>query len=259
MIRDADRQDDSGKRPAPTLWSALRPAVLLVVLIALLYFARDWFGPAVQSGPGGPRSICLNNIRNLGLALINYADGNGGQLPPAWNVDKTGQPLQSWRVSVIGYLDQLAIARIYHIEEPWNSAFNSQFANLELGVVHCPVDPGPKTETSYMVVVGPRTAFPDAKPRKLKEIKDHDGLANTITIVETAESGVNWSQPREIQFNDAIRGINVPGILGISSRHDGIVLACFADGHALFISDKIDPGVLKQLLQIDDGGPKKFP
>jgi hypothetical protein len=258
MIRDADRQHDPGQRPALTLWRALRPAVLLAALIALLYFGRDWFGPAIRSGPGVLRSICLNNIRNLGLAQINYADGNGGQLPPAWNVDKKGQPLQSWRVSVIGYLDQPAIARIYHIEERWNSAFNSQFANLKLGVDHCPVDPGPKTETSYMVVVGPRTAFPGSKPRKLKEIEDHDGLTNTITIVETAESGVNWSQPREIQFNDAVRGINVPGILGISSRHRDTVLACFADGHAQFINDKIDPAVLKQLLQIDGGGPPKF-
>jgi hypothetical protein len=36
-------------------------------------------------------------------------------------------------------------------------------------------------------------------------------------------------------------------------------MACFADGHALPISDKTDPAVLKQLLQIDDGGPKNFP
>jgi len=252
--------DDSfALRRHATPWRIFRAGILLAALIALSYFGRDWFGPAVQSRPASGRTLCLNNVRNLGLAAINYADGNNGQLPPAWNVDKQGQPLQSWRLSVVGYLDQPAIARAYHHDEPWNSEFNSQFARRELSVMRCPEDVGKTTDTSYMVVVGPRTAFPGAKPRKLKEIEDHDGLSNTITIVETSDSDVNWSEPREIAFNDALRGINVPGVPGPSSRHDGLILGCFADGHALPINDKIDPAVLKQLLQIDDGGPKNFP
>jgi hypothetical protein len=36
-------------------------------------------------------------------------------------------------------------------------------------------------------------------------------------------------------------------------------LVCFADGHALPIKENIDPAVLKQLLQIDDGVPDNFP
>jgi hypothetical protein len=259
MNDEAHRQNESAPRPALSMRRALEPAVLLVAMIAVLYFARGWIGPRVQSRPASGRTMCLNNIRNLGLSLINYAEGNNGELPPAWNVDKQGQPLQSWRLTVVGYLDQPAIARAYHHNEPWNSAFNSQFAEHEVSVMRCPDDAGRTTDTSYMVVVGPRTAFPGAKPRKLKEIEAHDGLTNTIIIVETADSGVNWSEPREIQFNDAIRGIKVPGILGISSHHRDCVLACFADGHALPISDKTDPAVLKQLLQIDDGVPKGFP
>jgi prepilin-type processing-associated H-X9-DG protein len=256
--------NDSAQRPALTWRHALEPAllaasVLLVGVIVVLHFGREWFGPRIGSGDAAPRTRCLNNIRNLGLGLINYAAGNNGVLPPAWNVDKQGQPLQSWRLSVVGYLDEPAIARAYHPHEPWNSPFNSQFAERELSVMRCPEDISRTTDTSCMVVVGPRTAFPGAKPRKLKEIEDHDGLTNTITIVETAESGVNWSEPREIAFDDALRGINIPGVLTLSSRHNGVVMVSFADGHALPISDKIDPAMLKQLLQIDDGGPKEFP
>jgi hypothetical protein len=259
MNDEADRQNESAPRPALSMRRALEPAVLLAAMIAVLYFARDWIGPRAGSRPAASRTMCLNNIRNLGLAMINFADDNHGELPPAWSVDKQGQPLSSWRVCAIGYLDQPAIARKYRVQEPWNSAFNSQFSRLELTCMRCPDDVGPPTDTSYMVVVGPHTAFPGAKPRKLKEIEDRDGLTNTVTIVETSDSGVNWSEPREIQFNDAIRGIKVPGVLGLSSRHTGLVLACFADGHAMPISDKTDPAVLKQLLQIDDGGPKRFP
>lgn len=252
-----EEQLDPRLRPIP--WNIVRAAALLIALFAVLYFGHAWFEPDGVSRPASGRTQCLNNIRNLGLASINYAGGNNDELPAAWSVDKRGHPLQSWRVLEIGYLDQPAISRAYHHDEPWNSAFNSQFANREIAIMRCPEDGGKKTDTSYMVVVGPRTAFPGSKPRKMKEIEDHDGLAHTLTIVETSNSGVNWSEPREINFDDAVRGINVPGILGISSPHRGHVLVCFADGHALPISDKTDPAVLKQLLQIDDGGPKEFP
>jgi prepilin-type processing-associated H-X9-DG protein len=253
--------NDSAPRPAPTLRHAFEPgllltSVLLVAVIAVFYFEREWFVPQAGSHDAAPRTRCLNNIRNLGLGLINYAAGNNGVLPPAWNVDKQGQPLQSWRLSVVGYLDEPAISRAYHNDEPWNSPFNSQFAERELSVMRCPEDISRTTDTSYMVVVGPRTAFPGAKPRKLKEIEDHDGLANTLMIVETSDSGVNWTKPRDIQFDDALRGINIPGVLTLSSRHNGAVMVSFADGHALPLSEKTDPAVLKQLLQINDGGPK---
>ncbi len=251
--------DKSARRWDPTTLPIIAAAGLAAALAAVWFFGRDWFAPTGRSRNASPRTMCLNNIRNLGLGLINYAEGNDGELPPAWNVDKLGRPLQSWRVHVIGYLDQPAIARAYHHDEPWNSAFNRQFAGHELNVLRCPEDIGRTTDTSYMAVIGPRTAFPGAKPRKMKEIEDHDGLSNTILVVETCNSDVNWSEPRDIKFEDALRGINAPGNLGISSRHRDLVLACFADGHAVPISNKTDPAVLKQLLQIDDGGPKQFP
>jgi Protein of unknown function (DUF1559) len=252
--------DDKFVRRRPALpWHIVRSGALLAVLIAVLCIGCDWFERPGQSRDASPRTKCLNNIRNLGLAIVNFTDGNKGQLPAAWNVDKQGQPLHSWRVSVVGYLDQPGVFRRYHHAEPWNSPSNSQLAQLELSIMRCPEDVGRTTDTSYMVVVGPRTAFPGAKPRTQKEIEDHDGLAATLTVVETSDSGVNWSEPREIHFDAAIRGIKVPGILGLSSQHTGCVLACFADGHALPLSDKTDPAVLQQLLQIDDGGPKTFP
>jgi prepilin-type processing-associated H-X9-DG protein len=193
------------------------------------------------------------------MALFSYAMDNQNRLPTAYIADKEGRPIHSWRTSLLGYMDDFALASKYRWSEPWNGPHNSKLAERPLGFLHCPDDSAPPTETSYMVVVGPRTAFPGSNSRSLEEIEKGDGTSNTILSVEVRESGVNWMQPRDVKFEDAIRGINPRGVLGISSSHEGVVMVCFADGHAVPISVDTSPQVLKQLLQIDDGGPSKFP
>jgi prepilin-type processing-associated H-X9-DG protein len=249
--------DDSARAPVRVPWPVIRVAVLLAAFGALLYLC-DWSG-GVHSGPVTPEKSCLNNVRNVGLAFSSYALSNKGLMPPACVADKTGRPIHSWRTMVLWELGQFRQSRQYRTDEPWNGPHNSSFLPDSMSLFHCGVDPSPFSDTSYMVVVGPRTAFPGVKPRALEEIAKHDGLSNTILAVEVAQSNTPWTEPRDVQFDDALRGINVLGVLTLSSRHKGVAMVTFADGHALPISDKTDPAVLKQLLQIDDGVPDRFP
>jgi hypothetical protein len=246
----------SGRSPATSVLR-IAAAVLLVGIPLVVLF--NLANPVPESRPASRRTQCLNNIRNIGLSVLEYAGANHDQLPPAYQVDKAGRPMHSWRALTLGYMDQMKLARQYRLDEPWNGPHNSTFSHVELGELHCPDDPGARSDASYMVVVGPRTAFPGAKSRPLAEIEKGDGTQNTLLVVEVANSGVPWVEPRDVRFEDAIRGVNVPGVLGISSRHDGFVMGVFADGHAVAISDKTDPKVLERLLLIDDGGPAKFP
>ena len=68
------------------------------ILIALLL-------PAVQAArEAARRTQCSNNLKQIGLAMHNYHDVNQ-QFPPAYIADADGQPMHSWRVLILPYLE----------------------------------------------------------------------------------------------------------------------------------------------------------
>jgi prepilin-type N-terminal cleavage/methylation domain-containing protein len=96
----------------------------LLVVISIIAVLVSLISPAVQSArEAARRTQCLNNIRNLGMACIEFAGGNGDKLPtlesspftpsgttaPYGTRTTTGQ---SWAAQIIGYLDDQATARL---------------------------------------------------------------------------------------------------------------------------------------------------
>ena len=169
-------------------------ALLTGVLLAMI-------GPAVDSGSGPRRSSpCINNLRQISVVLQAY-EQKYGSLPAAYVADANGKPLYSWRVSILPYLNQPRLAAAFHYDEAWDSPSNIAVAQTPLSDFQCPDDPqfasGSKSPpmTSYLAVVGPNTAWPGAKPRKLSEIAEPD---ETILVVEAENSGVNWAEPRDL-------------------------------------------------------------
>ncbi len=87
-----------------------------------------------------------------------------------------------------------------------------------------------------------------------------DGLSKTIGLVEVADSDINWMEPRDMTFEEAVRGVNPPGEgLKISSHHAGGANVGWLDAHVSFLGDRTPPTTLRALLTANGGEPVTIP
>ena len=177
-----------------------------------------------------------------------------GCFPPAYVADKNGKPMHSWRVLLLPYMDQKALYDLYRFDEPWDSPANRKVSDVAIRIYQCPSEyEGATHNTSYMMVVGPRTISDGPHGRKVAEITG--GASNTIMVVEVANSGVGWAEPRDLNFDRINFKINSGQRPGIGSDHPGGANVAMCDGSVHFLGNSFDPQFIKAMLTIDGGKP----
>jgi len=67
------------------------------------------------------RAQCTNNEKQIALAIHNYISRHQTTFPPAYRTGKAGKPLLSWRVLILPFLEEGAIYKEFHLDEPWES------------------------------------------------------------------------------------------------------------------------------------------
>lgn len=101
----------------------------LLVVISIIAVLMSLILPAIQNArEAGRRTECLNNLKNLGLAMHNYATTNRSQLPAyGYFPNETlgaasGDPLhgRSWVVELLPYLDQSTISDRWDNRKSWD-------------------------------------------------------------------------------------------------------------------------------------------
>lgn len=247
-------------------WTALFLAILV----------QFFFLPNVTSTPSR-RNMCLNNMKQLLLAIQNYTDTNG-HLPPPYSVDANGKPLHSWRVLLLPYMEGNSMYEDIRYDEPWNSPHNRQFASLMPEEYRCPSCMecdgtssfrnvvGDANTPSYFAVVADTTCWPPNGTRKYDDITD--GFRNTVLLVESAQRHVNWMEPVDLTLGEAVdlladrkRLRHVSGMEGWVQRRmqsNGGNLG-FVDSHAEYIGAIADRQRATDLLTIADGRPREPP
>ena len=140
-----------------------------------------------------------NNLKQIGLAMHNYHD-TYKRLPAAAVYDKDGKAQLSWRVLVLPFLDQAALAKEFKMDEPWDSDHNKKLV-AKMPKVFGPIGNQQEDEgkTYYRVFTGQGTVFDGTKGIPLFGIAD--GTSNTIMVVE-ANDAVEWTKPDELVYKD---------------------------------------------------------
>ncbi len=136
------------RRPGFTLIELLSVVAIIAVLIALLL-------PAVQaSREAARRTMCHNNLLQLGIALGNYVSTH--EVLPPGVVNATG-PIQNtpvgyhmgWTVQILPFLEQGNVYRLFDFRRGVYEGTNFSAQSHRLGVLMCPSDSRPGT-SSYM-------------------------------------------------------------------------------------------------------------
>jgi hypothetical protein len=178
--------------------------------------------------------VIANDLKQLALGTISYADTWRGNMPPAAIYDKDGKALLSWRVAILPYIDQQDLYKQFHLDEPWDSDNNKKLLE-RMPETFAPKDSEAfkKHETHFQAFVGKESVFEKGVPIHYPA-SITDGTSNTIMFVEAKQS-VPWTKPEDVPFDE---GKLLPKLGGLSK---GGFFAAFCDGSVRFL-----PATLKE-------------
>lgn len=122
-----------------TLIELLVVIAIIGVLIALLL-------PAIQKvRESANRVSCQNNLKQIGLGVLNFENSMGGLPPSATTGMGAGAPYfpyqHSWSAALLPYIEQTASFNLYHYDRNWDAPINNQAVRTYLKLFNCPTTP----------------------------------------------------------------------------------------------------------------------
>jgi hypothetical protein len=201
------------------------------------------------------RGESRNNLKLIGLALLNYHDSHKA-FPPGGTFDRRGLPQHSWQALLLPYLDGGETNRgAIDFSRPWTDPINKTEFTKVIPAYRNPVvererlyDGRGYALTHYAAngwVIGGHAAYTSAQIT--------DGTSNTILAGEVNTRFKPWGDPTNwrdpgLGVNKSPNGFGGPWSVGAAHF-------LLADGSVRIIYPNTDPKVLKALSTPDGGEP----
>ncbi len=197
--------------------------------------------PLFTSGGLARRAQSVNNLKQIGLGLGNYAEANE-TFPPGGTFDAQGQPLHSWMTRVLPFIEQSELHNSIDLEVAWDAPRNpcaplqervNTYLNPEISVQTLgggDMGYAPSHYAGNVHILGGDVA---RAPRDIK-----DGAEQTIMAGEAPAGFKAWGNPTN--WRDPARGVNrAPD--GFGGPYAGGANFTFADGSVKFLKNTTDP------------------
>lgn len=239
---------DNSSQPPPVVGRSMADKVILTlsgigivgVVIALLLPMHRGSREAAR------RYQCVNNLKQIGLALQNYHDVYKS-FPPAYTVDDQGKRLHSWHTLILPYVESSSVYISIDFSKPWDDPANKQAYDAKIPTYKCPSCSHADNHTTYLAIVGPNNCFQGPQPTSMSDMRD--GTSNTLTVMDAdSAQHVHWMSPHDV---DETWLLNIANIKKF--QHSGFVQGTLADGSVKTLQKNTKPETLRALMTINGG------
>ena len=191
--------------PATTAQSGNNTAIIIAVVLGGLLIAALLCGgvlialllPAVTTARRAAQVMqASNHLKQVGLAFHNYHSAYR-QLPQPAGTSASGEPLWSWRVALLPFLEEQATWERWQQDDAWNSGVNSPLLVPIPAAYRSPDEADPSTDQTHLFAVRhPSSMMSGDSTLAFQDVTD--GLSGTILAVWLPHRTTTWAAPEDI-------------------------------------------------------------